>query len=245
MTIKKKLGIIGGMGSRAGSIFFQKIIDYSPAFKDQDFLEILFHNNSKVPDRTKAIIYNEESPLDEVYKSLDLFNSNHVEVIAISCITSYFYYNHFINRTSAKVMNPLTSIAEHVKTCYPNAKRVGLLATTGTIMSGLFHQELNKYGIEVITLDSESQENTFMRAIYMKNGFKSASISNLAKKLMKASVEKLNDRGIDLIIGGCTEVSIGINPKKILCPYIDVLDLFAQETVMECYGLNIKTLRTE
>lgn len=245
MTIKKKLGIIGGMGSRAGSVFLQKIIDYSPAFKDQDFLEILFHNNSKIPDRTKAIVYNEESPLEELYRSLDLFNSNHVEVISISCITSYFYYNHMVKYTSAKVMNPINSIAEHIKNHYPNAKRVGLLATTGTIMTRLFHSELNKYGIEVITLDKESQENIFMRAVYMKNGFKSASISNLAKKLMKVSIEKLAELDIDLIMGGCTEVSIAINPKKIGCPYIDVLDVFAQETVIECYGLDIKTYKTK
>src|SRR4051812_41760806 len=101
MKNKKKLGIIGGMGSRAGSIFFQKIIDYSPADTDQEFLEIIFHNNSVIPDRTRAIIYNEVSPLNDILKSIDLFNQNKVEVIALGCITSYYYYNQIITHTRA------------------------------------------------------------------------------------------------------------------------------------------------
>src|SRR5580693_8367646 len=97
--MKKKLGVIGGMGSRAGSFFLQKLIDYSPAEKDQDFLEIIFHNNSSVPDRTRAIVYKEASPLSHILRSVDLFNQNEVEVIAMGCITAYFYYDQIVSHT--------------------------------------------------------------------------------------------------------------------------------------------------
>jgi len=234
---KKKLGIIGGMGSRAGAFFFKKIIDYSPANTDQEFLEIIFHNNAPVPDRTKAIVYNEPSPLANLMQSIQLFNQNQVEVIAMGCITAYYYYNQICAGTSATILNPLFIIAEDLKKNYGDVKRVGVLATTGSIKTGLFHRELKACHAEIITLDPQNQEDLFMRSVYMKNGFKSAVIAPEAHMLMKQAIEKLVELKVDLIIGGCTEVSIAIDATGMQVPYLDGLDLLARRTVDYCYGV--------
>lgn len=236
MQNKKKLGIIGGMGSRAGACLLQKIIDYSPAETDQEFLEIIFHNNSCVPDRTRSIVYNEPSPLKELLRSVNLFNENKVEVIALGCITAYYYYKHICNKTSAKVINPLLLALEQLKKEYAGVTKVGLLATTGTIQSRLFHSAFSQHQIEVITLGSEDQENLFMKSVYMKNGFKSAKVSLHARELMKEAMERLSCKeNVELIIGGCTEVSLGLDPASVAFPYIDALDLLAKKIVTECY----------
>ncbi|HEX9508916.1 MAG TPA: amino acid racemase [Puia sp.] len=240
MFHKKKLGIVGGMGSRAGAFFLQKIIDFSPADTDQDFLDIIFHNNSSIPDRTKAIVYNEPSPLPDILKSVELFNRNEVEVIALACVTSYFYYNQIAAHTTARVLNPLHLIADCIREEYGQVRRVGLLATTGTINCGLFHQELKKCNVEVVTLKPPYQEEVFMRAVYMKNGFKSSTICQLARDLMNESINKLKVLDVDLVIGGCTEVSIGVDPRTVTIPYIDVVDFLAHKTVDYCYNHNIK-----
>jgi len=239
MNKNRKLGIIGGMGARAGAFFLQRIIDYSPAVSDQEFLDILFHNNAGVPDRTKAIVYNEPSPLPELLQSVKLFNTNRIEVMAMACITAYYYYDEICRHTSAMVINPLHLIAEHIRTAYPGAKRIGLLATTGTIRSGLFHDTLCEDGMEVITLQPGEQETLFMRAVYMKNGFKSARVSPYARNLMQESLETLKSREVDVIIGGCTEVSTGIDPSTVAFPYIDALDLLARGTVACCYNASL------
>jgi len=233
---KKKLGIIGGMGSRAGAFFFKKIIDYSPADNDQDFLEIIFHNNSTIPDRTKAIVYNEPSPLATLMQSLDLFNQNNVEVIAMGCITAYHYYNQMCAHTNARILNPLFIIAEDLRNNYPDIKRVGILATTGTMRTGLFHRELRECNAEIVTLDPQKQEDLFMRSVYMKNGFKSAVISQEAHQLMQDAIGELIHRKVDLIVGGCTEVSIAMDASAVQVPYLDGLDLLARRTVDYCYG---------
>jgi aspartate racemase len=219
--------------------FLKKIIDYSPADTDQEFLEIIFHNNSGIPDRTKAIIYKERSPLSEILKSIDLFNKNKVEVIVLGCITSYYYYTEICAHTTANVLNPLHLIAECIKEEHIGIKRIGVLATTGTINTGLFHKKLNECNVEVVTLDPKNQEEIFMRSVYMKNGFKSANISKDARDLMNESINKLIELDVDLIIGGCTEVSIAVDPGSIHIPYIDALDLLAKKTVECCYNFNI------
>jgi aspartate racemase len=244
MQTKKKLGIIGGMGSRAGVVFLKKIIDYSPAGTDQEFLEIIFHNNSAIPDRTRAIVYNEASPLTDILKSIDLFNQNKVEAIVLACITSYYYFDQLKNYAKARILNPLDLINEYIKEEYPGTKRVGVLATTGTINSGLFRRAVDNFTVEIVTLKPRDQESLFMRSVYMAGGFKSAVISGEARDLMTRSVEKLINLKVDLIIGGCTEVSIGINPRDIKIPFIDILDLLARKTVAYCYNMDLKYITT-
>ncbi|RAJ77624.1 aspartate racemase [Chitinophaga dinghuensis] len=235
---KKKVGIIGGMGSRAGVKLLQLIIDYSPAITDQEFPEILYHNNSAIPDRTRAIIHGGPSPLEGIYRSLEMFNSQQVEVVAIACVTSHYYYDSIADYSKSKVLNPLQLLADRLMHEYTAVKRVGVLATTGSIKSGLYQQALEKCNVEVVTLDPVSQEEIFMRAVYMKNGFKSACISDEARELMQLSMKKMKALNVDMIIGGCTEVSLGVMPENEMVPYLDVLDLLARRTVECCYDLD-------
>jgi aspartate racemase len=93
--------------------------------------------------------------------------------------------------------------------------------------------------MEVITLQPEEQEALFMQSVYMKNGFKSARVSTYARNLMDESLEKLKRREVDVIIGGCTEVSTGVDPSTLEFPYIDALDLLARGTVACCYNASL------
>jgi aspartate racemase len=235
----KKLGIIGGMGSRAGAVLFNKILDYCPAVTDQDFPEIILHNNSHVPDRTKAIIYGEPSPVHQLQNSFKLFEQNNVDIIALACVTSYFYVEEFMKQTSAQILNPLDLVSEHIRSNHPRASRVGLLATSGTIRTGLFHKALGN-NVEIVTLNELEQEEIFMKSVYMPAGFKSAKVSVAARELMMESVNKLVERNVDLIVGGCTEVSIGVNQQSLLLPYIDTTDILAKKSVECCYSQSIQ-----
>lgn len=237
MKAVKKLGIIGGMGSRASAQFLQKIVDYSPAITDQDFIEIILHNNSRIPDRTRAIVYNQESPLEELLRSLTLFNSQKVDVIALACVTSYFYAEALATYTEAKIINPVSVACKTISTNYKGVKKVGLLATTGTIKSGLFHKELKKYNIEAITLYDSDQENYFMKSVYMENGLKSAVISDESRNLFYKSIPKLEQLGAELLVGGCSEVQLVLEQSKVNLPFVDAIDVLAKEVVSQCYNL--------
>jgi aspartate racemase len=79
----------------------------------------------------------------------------------------------------------------------------------------------------------------------MKGGFKSATISDEARGLMNYSVQKIIDANVDVIVGGCTEVSIGVDPRKIAVPFVDALDLLARKTIACCYDLELKNIKAE
>jgi aspartate racemase len=236
MKSTKKLGIIGGMGSRAGYYFLKKVIEYCPAATDQDFIEIIHHNNSRIPDRTRCIVYDEASPTPEIARSLQMFNENEVDVIALACNTSYFFYPEFSRYTDAIILHPVEILRKYIQTNYPEVQKVGLLATTGTINTGLFHQELLSNGFEVVVPDPYDQEEAFMKSVYMKNGLKSSPVCQEAVDLMKSLVPKLLSKGAEVIIGGCSEVPIVLNAFNVPVPFLDPMDLLAREAVAYCYG---------
>lgn len=235
MTAKKTLGIVGGMGSRAASMLFRKIIDCSPAVKDQDFIEIVLHNNSAIPDRTQAIVYGGASPIKEILRSIELFNQSRVDVVVLACVTSYHFLEEIQPHSKAEIINPIALVKEHILENYGFVKKIGLLATTGTLKTKLFQNEFQDSGIEMVLLNEEDQENIFMESVYMENGLKSSEISNKALNLFNQALPKLIAQGAELIIGGCTEVQIVLNNKIDNVPYIDVMDVAAKEVIRRCY----------
>jgi len=54
MFLKKKLGIIGGMGPEATVTMFNKIVTMCDASNDQEHIEIFIHNNTNIPDKFPA-----------------------------------------------------------------------------------------------------------------------------------------------------------------------------------------------
>ena len=232
----KKLGIIGGMGARASSQFLQKLIEYSPALSDQEQLEIILHSNSRIPDRTKAILYSKDSPLPEMLRSVKIFNENQVEVIVLACITAHYFYDQLLQHTNATILHPVQMVGEYLVKNHLHVRKVGILATTGTLKSALFHRELEKRGLTLVTLNEEDQERYFMQSVYMEYGLKSARISEEALDLFGKCIPPLLEAGAEIIIGGCSEVQIALNQKQVEMPFVDAIDLLAQETVHYCYN---------
>lgn len=236
-TKRKKLGVISGMGTRAGLLFLDKLINSIEAPSDQDFPEFILHNNSQIPDRTLSIIYGEESPQKELLRSLELMHACDVDFIVSTCITSHHFLGQLSSQIIEKLINPVDLVIQEIINNHYYINKVGLLATTGTIRSGLFHKKFENIGIELVTLNSEDQEAKFMKSVYMRGGLKSSQINSEAYKLFEESVDSLKAQKPDLIIGGCTEVQIGLQDLNLDFQYIDAIDVLVQEIIKK---MNLK-----
>lgn len=228
----KTLGIISGMGTRAGLLFVNKLTDRIEAPKDQDFPEFILHNNSCIPDRTLAIVYGEESPEKQLLRSIKMLNENNVDFIVSSCVTSYFFIDQFEIKLRNNILNPIDLVFSRIVHQYKDYKKIGLLATTGTVQSKMFHKRFENSSLELITLNAHDQEEKFMKSVYMNGGFKSSTILPEAHELFEASVLALQTQGAELIIGGCTEAQIGYEKlKRDDVFYIDVIDVLIDEVI--------------
>ena len=206
------VGIIGGMGPLSTVEFLKRIVEKTPAEKDQDHIRIIVDFNSKVPDRTAHILGEGESPLPYLLDSVDRLTKAGVDVIFISCNTAHYYIEDMRRRSRVHIVDLVEEGLKILKKRGIN--KILLLATEGTIRSGIYRIRGEKVGIEVVDPD-DHMLNTTMRVIY---SVKSGKIDD-AKKHWKELSKSLKE-GLEILLG-CTELPVVADRG------IDVLDLWA------------------
>lgn len=235
-SISKFVGILGGMGPESTAKLFSKVISKTPASKDQDHIKMLIYNNPHIPDRTKAICYNGVSPLPYLIDSLDLLRSSGVDLIAIPCVTSHYFYEDLKNCCPGiPILNLIEETKKYILLNYPANKKLGLLATTGTIQAKLFDNYLKDHELIILTPDSREQ-NKVMEVIYGTRGIKAGFKSHISKTVLLKVIDSLIKKGAEIIVAGCTEITILINEKDLCIPFIDVLDILS-EAIVERAGI--------
>ncbi len=227
---EKVIGILGGMGPEATVDCFYRIIENTPAEKDQDHLRVIIDSNPKIPDRTNAILGIGESPVPMMVESCNALKKAGADFVIIPCVSAHFFLTEIRDNTDLPILSIFDVVAESIRDQYPNVRVVGLMATTGTIRGGLFQKRLAQSGIETIVCDEDTQKEV-MRAIYdIKKGKLNKSPGEVKKILVEAA-QSLIERDSEAIIAGCTEIPLGLKQEDLEVPYFDVVSLLARAAI--------------
>jgi len=154
------------------------------------------------------------------------------------CVTAHYYYNDLVKQEKIPFLNLLDESLFYVKKNIPSLTRVGLIASTGTLHSRLFHETFTKGGIEVI-IPSEEEQEKVMGAIFGKQGIKAGFTSGPSQKIIQDAAAKLIQRGAEGVIAGCTEVPLVLKQDDLPVPLIDPLRIIALKSIEEA-GYKIK-----
>ena len=231
---KKKLGIIGGMGPDATVYMFNKIVKKTGARKDQDHIEIFIHNNTKVPDRTDAILYNGVSPLEELLRSASILEKMGADIIIMPCITAHYYFLDIQETINVPIINAIEESVLYIKDHILNINKVGIIATTGTVKSQLFQKSLQQRGLNPIVLADSLQNDWVMSAIYGKDGIKAGCKTENVKQKLLHAVDYLIECGAESIVAGCTEIPLVLSQNDFDIPFIDPLEILAEIACKKC-----------
>ena len=211
----KTIGIMGGMGPMATVDLMKKIILATEAGCDQEHIPMLVYNNPQIPDRTAAIMGKGPSPASAMLETARKLEQGGADFIIIACNTAHYFLPEILPQLSI----PVISIMEATVT---GAKRrglntVGLLATSGTVSTGLYQKELEKQGLRYI-LPEEERQHIVDDMIYegVKAGRKDYDTAQ-ARQLM-ADMIKLGAEGFIL---GCTEVPLAVAMYGLQGNFID------------------------
>lgn len=215
------------MGPLATLHLFKLIIEETPAKKDQDHLKIVIYNNPKVPDRTSFILGKGESPLPYLIEGVEFLNRAGSDLIVMPCNTAHYFYNELSKIAKGKFLHLLTETAEEIKAS--NIKEIGILATTGTLKTGLWQKALGE-NVNIVYPDEQIQEKLVMEAIYGRNGIK-AGFEKKPKKLLVQAGNILIKNGAKAIIVGCTEVSVVMEKNPFSVPIFEPLKIIAKKAV--------------
>lgn len=227
---EKVIGILGGMGPEATVDCFAKIIGNTPAEKDQDHLRVIIDSNPKVPDRTRAILGEGESPVPVLAEGCKALKCAGADFIIIPCVSAHFFLEELRKEAELPILSIFDVVAETIESEYPDIKLVGLMGTTGTIRGGLFQKRLARSGIDTLVCDENTQQQV-MNAIYeIKRGILKQSPEHVKSVLIKAA-KSLIDRGSKAIVAGCTEIPLALKMEDLAVPYFDVLALLARAAI--------------
>jgi len=223
----KKLGILGGMGTIATYTLYKNIIDCTPVKKDQDYINMVILNASYIPDRTAAILHGGESPLPYLLKELKNLENIGCDLIAIPCNTSHYFYDEMQSSCKVKILNMIELTAEKLESLGVN--KTFLMATEGTIKTGVYQKYFDNKNIEILS-PSDEEIKEMMRVIY---GIKAGKNPDICK--LYETVEKYHGLGCEKIILGCTELStLHMTGQNI----IDAMDVL-KDKILELFGVVI------
>lgn len=221
--MQKVVGIIGGMGPLATVDLMNKIISYTPAKKDQDHIHIIADNYSQIPDRTTAILGKGTDPTPFIVQSAQRLENAGADFLVMACNTAHFYFKSIKESVSIPILHMPFQTARflHVN----NMRRVGLLATDGTINTKLYQQSCQSYDINAIEPDKQMQKEV-MEGIYAIKG------SDLEKGRFYLSrvADKLLKRGAEAIIAGCTEIPLVLKSSQNIS-IIDPTEILAKSAI--------------
>lgn len=230
MFMKEKIiGILGGMGPEATCEIFRRIIKSTKVESDRDHIRVIIDSNSKIPDRTKAILGEGDSPVEEMVATAKNLQASGADFIIIPCMTAHFFIKEIQREVKIPVIDGLKETNQYIEKKYPHIKNIGLLATTGTIATRLFQNAL--IDKKVIVPQERLQEEMVMETIYGINGIKAGNTSREVVKRLQDVVEILKGQGAEAIIAGCTEVGLVMSQKDISIPLIDPLTVLAEVAV--------------
>jgi aspartate racemase len=222
------IGVLGGMGPLATADFYAKLIQATPAATDQDHFKVLIFSNPHIPDRTAAIRGEGPSPLPALIESAGLLVRGGAAFIAIPCVTVHFFHAELQAAISVPVLHIVGETASAVRRDRPSLRRLGLLATTGTVQSRLFEKQFEPHGLTILSPEPSLQEGAVMPAIY---GVKHGEDLAVPRRLIREAAAHLLARGAEAVIAGCTEVPLILQDGDLAVPVIDPTATLAQASV--------------
>ncbi len=224
----KVLGIIGGLGPMATAYFLQLVTTMTDAGVDQEHIEILIHSKPQIPDRTEYILNRSvQSPVPHMVEVGKGLAKQGAQLIVMPCITAHYFQKELENEIGLPILNGIEETVEYLKE--RGYEQIGIMATDGTIRSGIFQQALEARKMQVFVPDEENQKKV-MHLIYdnVKAG------KPLEYTLFEEVSKELFQKGAQVILLGCTELSLFKKEAHLPAGYLDVMEVLARKAVLSC-----------
>ncbi|MDR2315795.1 MAG: aspartate/glutamate racemase family protein [Pseudomonas sp.] len=206
-TLPFKLGIVGGVGPAATVDFMGKVVANTPAGCDQDHIKMVVEQNPQIPDRTANLLRAEADPTMAMYATCKRLESSGANAIAIPCNTAHAFVERIQGHLRVPIVNMLTETIEWIKKTYGSKEPIGLLATSGTVKSQVYHEAANRAGLQII-VPAPDYQNLVMESIYGERGIKAGRTDGLCREQLLTAAQHLAEAGAQVLILGCTELPL-------------------------------------
>ena len=198
------IGILGGMGTQAGLDFCNKLAKLNKGKTDQQYPLFILYNKSNIPGRPENL-HKYNKVLKSLLAGCKFLEKSKCKFIVIPCNTAHYWFDDLQKKTKIPIISmPKEVYAHSIKTCKKNS-RIGILATEGTLKTGVYNKFFDENYI-LINPSKSVQKNNVNKAI---NLVKMGKIKE-AEKAIRPAVNSLIKMKCSKIILGCNELPIAI-----------------------------------
>jgi aspartate racemase len=201
-----KVGIVGGVGPLATVDFMNKVVRLTEATRDQDHIKMIVEQNPQIPDRTEHLVHNGTDPTIAMFATCKKLEAAEADLIAIPCNTAHAFVDRMQTHLRIPVLNMLDETMAQVAARHPG-ELVGLLATSGTVASGVYAAAAERAGVKMIVPDDDHQ-SFVMESIYGAGGVKAGFTEGQCREDLRKAIIHLSRRGAGVIVLGCTELPL-------------------------------------
>lgn len=234
------VGVLGGVGPLATVRFLDRVVRLTDAARDQDHVDLVVLQHATVPDRTAFVLgRSADDPAPVLAADARRLAGLGAGFLVLPCNTAHVFAGAISAATSVPLLSAVDVTVSAVlsrdawagRLSVPGPEAVGLLATEGTIASGVYTDAFGAHGIKTLVPDVAGQA-TVTELVY--DGVKAGRGGDLTA--LDGVVANLRLRGAGAIVLGCTELSVaaeatppGLLPGVVL---VDALDELARATVL-------------
>jgi aspartate racemase len=226
----KTIGVLGGMGPEAGAYFFERIVRETAAGRDQDHPPIVLCSLPQIPDRTPAILRGGPSPVPAILRGLRALRQAGADFAVMACISAHYFYPRLAVRSPVPLYSLIDDTLAALGKMRPVPRTIGLIATTGTVRSGIVARPFEAAGFEVILPFGRDQKRV-MTAIYGKKGIKAGVTEGPPRETILDIAGDLVRRGAGAILAGCTEIPLVLQATDLPVPLVEPMAIGARAAV--------------
>ena len=228
METTQRLGVLGGMGPQATQVFYQRILDRTDAVRDQEHLSALIFSDTEMPDRTQAILSGQgETVYQRLLRDAKLLEEAGCTCLAIPCNTSHYFADRLQKELGIPLLH-MPRLAAH-RAWELGRKRMAVLATEGTVKTGIYQKECAALKLETWSPDQETQ------ALVTSIIYDEIKRGEQGSREKFAAIDKaVRAAGCDGAFLGCTELSVYRQCHGLPGFYLDAMDLLAEAAVVQC-----------
>ncbi|MHA1223929.1 MAG: aspartate/glutamate racemase family protein [Candidatus Heimdallarchaeaceae archaeon] len=223
----KKIGIIGGLSAES-TIEYYKILlkEYNKIKGGASSPLLIIDSLDLEPMRNWMEDKEWGKVISEIKNSAKNLENAGAEVIIIATNTVHMFFEEIVKTVSVPMISILEATAEAVKA--KGIRKVGLLGTIFTMQSDFYQKAFRKHNLEIIVPEQKDQE--FINQVIWDE-LTHHIITEESKKGYLEVIKRLQDRGAQGVILGCTEIPLLIQQEDSPIPVFDTTTIHALATL--------------
>ena len=226
----KKIGLVGGTGPESTLMYYKELNSRIYKIKDGKAMPDIVIESVNFRKAWEYVCSERYDLLtDYLAEKVTCLQNSGAEVISLTAVTMHLVIDDIIAKTNADLISiPKAVCKEALSAGY---KKIGLLGTIFTMEKDYMKKDFLEAGIEVCVPDKEDRDLVAKR-IYEELEAGIVKESTL-KELQGIIVKMRDEKGIEAVVLGCTELPLILNSGNCPVPCLDSVEIHINELIKQ------------